>query len=189
MFSSASYLACLLVIVVNLTTVSALPVPNAGTSVGQDVSSLRVPGSAGSASHRVAGLTRRSIKAPPAPSLRIVDEEEADMSKVDMRDPRNWIIRSTDSTSASAATTVQAQKVATPSTRRFAKRDSRDDSIFKDDDNTDDDTLFPSLQVAHVLGFDVADTDSSSSLEPNGIHASLAAAMAVRQIEQRQEAK
>lgn len=174
-----SYLACVLAITTLSVSVSALPVPAAATAAVVVPDSSIIPPVRGSVStrlHQVAGLTRR---AAPASLLRIVDEASpSNLPKADMRDPRNWI-----SSSDSSSATSSAPSSSAVSRRRRSQRDRPDDSIFGE--AIEDDNLFSlptPAQVAHGRLL----VDSPASLEPNGIHASLAAAMAVRQLEQRQ---
>lgn len=160
---SLSALVLALALALDSHTVSALPVPAAANSIVLSPVQRSLP--AATAPFLVSRKVRRSTTAP----LHLVDSDDEpgvlQSLVADMRDPRNWLEAASSSSSSSMAAPVIA-----PSKRDrvpSSKMPIISDSIFSD--------LFSG-----------ADSDDASSLEPNGIHASLAAAMAVRQLEQRQ---
>ncbi|KWU42717.1 hypothetical protein RHOSPDRAFT_35773 [Rhodotorula sp. JG-1b] len=158
---SLSALVLALALALDSHTVSALPVPAAANSIVLSPVQRSLP--ATTAPFLVSRKVRRSIT-----PLHLVDSDDQpgvlQSLVADMRDPRNWLEAASSSSSSTAA------PVLAPSKRDHvpsSKMPMISDSIFSD--------LFSG-----------ADSDDASSLEPNGIHASLAAAMAVRQLEQRQ---
>jgi hypothetical protein len=171
MYSSSTLPLCLsawvlaVALALDSHTVSARPVPAAAPAAITDHSVVLSPVQrslpATTAPFLVSRKVRRSTATTP---LRLVDDEPDVIQSlvVDMRDPRNW--RDATFSSSTAAPVELA-----PSKRDRVPSMPMPDSIFTD--------LFSGPD---------SDSGDASSLEPNGIHASLAAAMAVRQIEQRQ---
>lgn len=160
MYSSTLQLslsAWVLAIALALDTVSALPVPPAAGN-GVVLSPVQRSLPATTAPFLVSRKVRRST----SPLRLVVNDEEPNVIQTfaDMRDPRNWI-------ETASSSSMAAPVLARPKRDRVIS-----DSIFSD--------LF------NVAPLDLGSDSEASSLEPNGIHASLAAAMTVRQIEQHQ---
>lgn len=149
-------LACL-----SATHIAALPVPHLNSGVLPSVTGY--------------GAVRRSTS-----QLHIVAADD-EANKLDMRDPRNWVA-SADSlittTVPAAAHSKRSQGAAIA-----AADDDEDESIFAS--LVAQDASYLAIHRAQMPVRDLTST-TGDSLEPNGVHASLSAAMAIRQIEQRQ---
>ncbi|GAA5984891.1 hypothetical protein JCM10908_002439 [Rhodotorula pacifica] len=162
MYSPSLYLACALAITMHYhsghSLAGALPVP--APAVAASIILPTVPQSQSSSSF-LRRLTRRAI---PTSSLRIIDDDASELDIIDMRDPRNWV----DSPSPSAEPVSTGLHERSPSSSSPSTPSLFDDLLAQD----------ASFLAPHLA--------PSLEANNNGVHASLAAALVVRQIEQRE---